>query len=71
MECYFRVQRMPASRLPKQVFCAEWKRPGGAVVLTGRQKYASMVWMSVLHLDQLESARHILAHPAAGVTDVR
>jgi hypothetical protein len=39
MEYYFRVQHMPASRLPKQVFCAEWKRPGGAVVLTGWQKY--------------------------------
>ena len=30
---------MPASRLPKQVFGAEWMTPGGAVLLTGWQKY--------------------------------
>jgi hypothetical protein len=28
MEFHFRVQRMPMSRLPKQVFSAEWQRPG-------------------------------------------
>ena len=30
---------MPASRLPKQVFGAEWTTSGGAVLLTGWQKY--------------------------------
>jgi hypothetical protein len=40
MEYYFRVQRMPASRLPKQVVCAEWKTPAGVTLLTGWQKYA-------------------------------
>ena len=38
MEFHFRVQRMPMSRLPKQVFSAEWQRPGGALLLTGWQK---------------------------------
>jgi hypothetical protein len=39
MEYYFRVQRMPVSRLPKQVVSAEWRAQGGATLLTGWQKY--------------------------------
>ena len=39
MEYYFRLQSMPSSRLPKQVFSAVWKRPSGAVTLTPWHKY--------------------------------
>jgi hypothetical protein len=39
MEYYFRVQRMQNSRLPHQVFSAEWKRPSGAVAMTPWHKY--------------------------------
>jgi hypothetical protein len=39
MEFYFRVQRMLNSRLPHQVFAAEWKRPSGAVAVTPWHKY--------------------------------
>jgi hypothetical protein len=40
MEYYFRVQRLQDSRLPCQVFSAEWKRPSGAVAVTPWHKYA-------------------------------
>lgn len=39
MEYYFRVQRMQNSRLPRQVFSAEWKRPSGALAVTPWHKY--------------------------------
>jgi hypothetical protein len=39
MECYFRVQRLQDSRLPRQVFSAEWKRPSGAVAVTPWHTY--------------------------------
>jgi hypothetical protein len=39
LEYYFRVQRMQNSRLPHQVFSAEWKRPSGAVAVTPWHKY--------------------------------
>jgi hypothetical protein len=39
MEYYFRVLSMPETRLPKQVFVAEWKRPSGAVAMLPWQKY--------------------------------
>ena len=39
MEYYFRVQRMSDTRLPKQVYSAEWKRPNGVVAVTPWCKY--------------------------------
>jgi hypothetical protein len=66
MEYYFRVQRMPASRLPKQVLSAEWKRPGSStVLLTGWQKYVNClltkygVNMGVASGPARECKRHI------------
>jgi hypothetical protein len=42
LEYYFRVKRMSASRLPRQVFDAKWKRPGSSLMLLTRwQKYVS------------------------------
>jgi hypothetical protein len=39
MEYYFSVQQLQESRLFRQVFSAEWKRPSGAVAVTPWQKY--------------------------------
>jgi hypothetical protein len=66
MEYYFRVERMPASRLPKQVLCAKWKRPGSStMLLTGWQKYVKSlrtkygIDMGVASGPALQCKRHI------------